>query len=271
MNETDPLEVPPPPPASLTDKLRSRRDVVLPWGLFGICVLALVFTGLSASSANSRVDTLRAKLAEQEKAMAKQKNELGTLAKAHDNALAESESLAKDSQKLASELEATKAANDAAKKALAQAKKELLDELAAEIKRGEIFVKEKGTGLVVDVSDKVLFDTGDNEINERGKEVLKQVAVSLRRMHGHVFQVGGHTDNERIVSPEIRERFPTNWELSTSRATNVVRYLSEKCGVPGNRLVAAGYARFRPVAPNTTDANKARNRRIEIAILRESR
>jgi chemotaxis protein MotB len=88
-------------------------------------------------------------------------------------------------------------------------------------------------------------------------------------MRGHVFQIGGHTDAQRIVSAEVREQYPTNWELSTARATTVVRFLAEKCGVPGSRLVAAGYARYRPVASNATEAGKQRNRRIEIALLKE--
>ena len=268
MNDSEPTET---RPRSLTDKLRANRQQVIPWGLLALCALALLFASISASSASSEADKLKTKLGKQSATVDEQKKELLKLSEARGQAEAKSKALAKDSEKLAGELEATKAANEAAKAALDNAKKQLIAELSGEIKRGEIFVKEKGTGLVVDVSDKVLFDTGETEINERGKAVLKQVSLSLRRMTGHVFQVGGHTDNERIVSPEVRERFPTNWELSSSRATQVVRYLSEKCGVPGNRLVAAGFARFRPLAPNTTDANKARNRRIEIAVLREER
>ena len=139
----------------------------------------------------------------------------------------------------------------------------------SEIKRGEVFVEERGSDLVIDVSDKVLFDTGQTEINDRGKEVLKQVAATLRRMPRRMFQIGGHTDAEPIVSQEVRDQYPTNWELSTGRATQVVRFLSEKCGVPGSQLVAAGFARFRPVASNATEAGKRRNRRIEIALLKE--
>jgi chemotaxis protein MotB len=71
------------------------------------------------------------------------------------------------------------------------------------------------------------------------------------------------------VSPGVREHYATNWELSTARATNVVRFLEEKCGIPGRRLVAAGYAQHRPVADNATEDGKRRNRRIEIALLQE--
>jgi len=69
----------------------------------------------------------------------------------------------------------------------------------------------------------------------------------------------------------VRDKYPTNWELSAARAITVVRYLSEQQGVPGRQLVAAGFARFRPVASNRTQEGRARNRRIEIAVLREQK
>ncbi len=255
----------------LIERLRARRSEAIPWALFGSAVVALIVLGIIASSTASKASELEERLDTRGAELAEEKKEVEKLRAVHQQAEQKRANLAKDSEKLTAELAATKAANVAAKAAVAQAKSELLKELSAEIRRGEIVIKDKEAGLVLDVSDKVLFDTGQAEISERGKEVLKQVSTSLRRMRGHVFQVGGHTDNERIVSPEVRERFPTNWELSSARATQVVRYLSETCGVPGGRLVAAGYARYRPVVPNTSAANKARNRRIEIAVLREER
>jgi chemotaxis protein MotB len=82
-----------------------------------------------------------------------------------------------------------------------------------------------------------------------------------------VFQVGGHTDNQPIKSEEVKARFPTNWELSAARATNVVRFLEETAGIPGKRLVAAGFSEFRPMASNKKEKTRAQNRRIEIALL----
>src|SRR5690606_19601564 len=102
-----------------------------------------------------------------------------------------------------------------------------------------------------------------------GKEFLHQVADSLRRLpRKQVFQVAGHTDSQRVVSKELLERFPTNWELSATRATNVTRFLQEKGRIPGRQLVAAGYAEHRPSSTNQSEAGRRKNRRIEITLLR---
>jgi chemotaxis protein MotB len=77
----------------------------------------------------------------------------------------------------------------------------------------------------------------------------------------------GHTDGTRIVSSTTQEKFPTNWELSTARATNVVRFLQEQGKVPGAELVAVGFAEFRPVASNASAEGRRKNRRIEIVLV----
>ena len=78
----------------------------------------------------------------------------------------------------------------------------------------------------------------------------------------------GHTDNVPIRAA-ARNRFPSNWELSTSRATAAVRFLTERAGVDPRRLGAVGYGEFRPIADNATPEGRARNRRIAITILSE--
>jgi chemotaxis protein MotB len=69
------------------------------------------------------------------------------------------------------------------------------------------------------------------------------------------------------VTPGLRERYPTNWELSAARATNVVRHLQEKARLPGERLVASGFAQYRPAASNRSQAGRRQNRRIEIVLV----
>jgi len=78
-------------------------------------------------------------------------------------------------------------------------------------------------------------------------------------------QVSGHTDRLPI-SEKLAPQFPSNWELSTARAINVVRFLSEKANVPPQRLVASGYGEYHPIANNKTAAGRAKNRRIEILL-----
>lgn len=158
------------------------------------------------------------------------------------------------------------------KEAALDAVKALQDSLAKslveEIETGDISVSQRDGLLVVDVSDTVLFAIGEAELSERGQKVLTRLAESLKALPDEaVFQVGGHTDNQPIKSDEVKAKFPTNWELSATRATNVVRFLEETAGIPGKRLIAAGFSEFRPVSSNKKPKGRAKNRRIEIALL----
>jgi chemotaxis protein MotB len=174
-----------------------------------------------------------------------------------------------EKQRLSGELRETAAQKEAAQAELERTRAELANKLAGEIKNGEVVLRLREGDLIVDVADKVLFDTGKAEVSERGQKVLRQVSASIIHMPKRVFQISGHTDAARVKSADVKEHFPTNWELSTARATNVVRFLQEKCGIPGRRLVAAGYAEHQPIASNATEKGKQRNRRIEIALLKE--
>ena len=101
-----------------------------------------------------------------------------------------------------------------------------------------------------------------------GGEVLRKVAAILIQHPGLKIHVIGHTDDVPIRSA-LRKRFPSNWELSTARATAAVRFLTEQGGVDPHRLGAVGYGEFRPVADNSTPEGRAKNRRIAITILSE--
>lgn len=150
---------------------------------------------------------------------------------------------------------------------LERVKGELKNSLVGELESGDVGIERRGRQLVVDVADQVLFAVGDAEISERGQDVLKRVAQALAKHTEHVVQVRGHTDNSAIKSAEIRERFPTNWELSTARATNVVRFLQDSGQIAGQRLMAAGFAQYQPVSSNMSEAGRRKNRRIEIVLL----
>jgi len=103
-------------------------------------------------------------------------------------------------------------------------------------------------------------------INERGKELLARIADSLRDNRNQKILVEGHTDNVGIGS-ELRQRYPTNWELSTARATAVVRFLQEVTGLEPERLSACGYSFYQPLATNDTEEDRRQNRRIEIILV----
>ena len=139
------------------------------------------------------------------------------------------------------------------------------DKMKEEIARGEINLEQTGGKLRVGLVDKVLFDPGEAEISKQGEGILTRVAEALAGIPDKQIQVSGHTDKMPINSKLI-EKYPTNWELSTARATHVVRFLAEKADVPPQRLVASGYSEFHPIASNKTPAGRAKNRRIEILL-----
>jgi len=147
-------------------------------------------------------------------------------------------------------------------------KNETYDELVAslqdEMKQKLIEVKRQGQRLTVNVSDQVLFDSGSAEVKVAGQSALDKIAHVLAKVSDRRIDVEGHTDNLK-VSTELAKTFPTNWELSAARATNVVRYL-EGHGVNPKRMAAVGKSEFRPVASNSTPAGRQLNRRIELVL-----
>ncbi|MEZ0313035.1 MAG: OmpA family protein [Myxococcota bacterium] len=158
----------------------------------------------------------------------------------------------------------------AADKAVVDEAQRVADELGAllqeEIKKGEAEVRVVNARTIVDVSDGVLFDLGKAELNERGKGILQRLGETLTKVDGKVVQVGAHSDTPTI-SGKLAQTFATSWELSSARATSVVRFLEEQVKIPGARLVAAGFSAYRPVASNGSSSGRRKNRRIEIALL----
>jgi len=134
-----------------------------------------------------------------------------------------------------------------------------------EIQAGDILVRTADGEVALDMASRILFRSGDADLSDRGKALLRRVADTLRSVETRVIHVAGHTDSKRI-SRTLQESFPTNWELSTARATNVVRFLQDECNIPGERLAATGYAHYRPVATNRTERGRRLNRRIEIKL-----
>ncbi len=116
--------------------------------------------------------------------------------------------------------------------------------------------------------DEILFDSGSNQLTPEGQKKLQEFARIMNDPDVRQFNilVVGHTDNEAVVKPETRVRHETNWELSAHRATAVVRQLA-KIGVSEPRMGVAGYNKFQPAAPNTSDSSKSMNRRVELFIL----
>ncbi|MCP8617142.1 flagellar motor protein MotS [Salirhabdus salicampi] len=117
-------------------------------------------------------------------------------------------------------------------------------------------------GVVLVLQEKVLFESGRAHITEEGKPFLNQVSRLLRGIPNNI-KVEGHTDNRPIATTQ----FPSNWELSSARASSVIRYFIENHGLEDKRFQATGYADTKPVRKNDTIENRQKNRRVEIVIL----
>lgn len=128
---------------------------------------------------------------------------------------------------------------------------------------GQLAFSLEARGLVVTIiTDQVLFQPGQADLQAGGITILDLVAQALATIPNDI-SIEGHTDSKPISTA----RFPSNWELSTARATSVLRYLIDRHHMDASRLSAAGYSDTRPIGDNATAAGAARNRRVEIVIL----
>ena len=144
-------------------------------------------------------------------------------------------------------------------------KKTIETSLKDQISAQEIEVVEVDEKLRVIFMDKILFNSGSVDINSGGKELLMIMAGSLKDAKDHDIVVEGHTDNVPLSSA-LRQRFPSNWELSTARAAAVARFFQQEVGIRPERLSVRGYSFYRPIAPNKTEEGRRQNRRIEIIL-----
>ncbi len=162
-------------------------------------------------------------------------------------------------------LEAERLAKEEEIQRLTQTHDDLRNSLEAEIAKGDIRIKQVRDKLTINMVDRVLFDSGRAFVKPAGLKVLKQMSDILKSVDDKQIRIEGHTDNVPI-GIKLQERFPTNWELSTARATSVVRYLIEKGEIVPDNISAVGYADTRPIASNEEEAGRQVNRRIEIVL-----
>jgi chemotaxis protein MotB len=142
---------------------------------------------------------------------------------------------------------------------------EMLKAMQKEVEQGQVKITQLADRLSLNIVDKILFPSGEDHISEQGKEVLKRVGAVLKQARDKTIRIEGHTDNVPIAK-SLKARFPSNWELSTARATNVVRFLQDDAGIDANSLEAVGMGEHHPLASNKTPAGRSQNRRIEIIL-----
>ena len=222
------------------------------WIIAGALTVALLLAllGLASWEKKREVEKVRAELVEALAAAAKTQAEVADL----KDKLAESQARIQDLQK--------------EKDIVVHTHQSLEDEMRNALESKDVTISQLQGKLTVNILDRVMFDSGEADLKPAGAAVLRKVAAVLALHPNIKVHVIGHTDNVPIRAA-ARNRFPSNWELSTARATAAVRFLTENAGVDPRRLGAVGYGEFRPAADNTTAEGRARNRRIAITILSE--
>lgn len=147
---------------------------------------------------------------------------------------------------------------------LEETKRLLEERLAKEIGDKQILLERTSRGLVITMTNDILFDSGKAKLKRGAKSVLDKIAAVIKESApDRDIGVEGHTDNVPIK----HSSWKSNWELSTSRATGVLHYIIDECGIEPQKLSAIGYGEFRPIDSNDTRSGRSRNRRVEIIIL----
>lgn len=139
---------------------------------------------------------------------------------------------------------------------------ELMQTLAGEIARNEIALRTGTDGLIISLHDIAFFDSGSAQLRAGSMPTFARIARILNQ-RAYRIRIEGHTDNRPIHNSQ----FASNWELSTARATELVRLLITQYGYSPARLAAAGYAQYHPIASNDVPEGRARNRRVDIVVL----
>jgi len=145
---------------------------------------------------------------------------------------------------------------------LKEAQRGLVKALRPQIEKGTIMVDLNNERLLINLASGYLFGSGEDQLKPAGADALKQVGAILKDFPEYKVAVDGHTDNRPIRSA-LKKKFPTNKELSEARAAHAAKALGEG-GLASS--TTAGYADSKPVAPNTTDAGRAKNRRVEVRV-----
>jgi len=129
----------------------------------------------------------------------------------------------------------------------------------------DISVRTERRGVVVSIGESFLFPAGSTDIKESSMRVLGELAMFLKGIDNQIM-IEGHSDN----IPVRNSRYTSNWEISTIWAVRILRLFVGRFGIPPERLIVAGYGEYKPVRENTTPEGRAKNRRVDIVILRDS-
>jgi flagellar motor protein MotB len=231
----------------------------------GFCVIGLVVAMAAMGCQSTREQALQAKnrlLDMKNTELEKDAAGLKTLVKVANDDLAgklrDITALTKERDELKQKL----AQGDEAASRTTGKQQEIKTQLAAALKDQKCEVVSSGKNVAIRVN--VGFTPGSVEIEKDGQKLLAAIAEAIAKSApGSSLRVEGHTDD----TPIMKAQFPSNWELSGSRAASVLRFLVERCNVSPERIAFGGYGECAPIVPNTDAKSRAQNRRIEIVVL----
>lgn len=189
-------------------------------------------------------------------------SDLSDKARAEREASARAAKLAADMQATEAELLELRKQREAAEKRLA-AFRALTEKFRSLVDTGKLKVSFRSGQMVLELPSGVLFSSGRAKLSAGGESALQEILDVLNEFKDRRFLIAGHTDNIPVKS----RKFKNNWLLSSARAVSVVTYMTDKAGFSAANLAAAGYGEFAPVADNSTEDGRAKNRRIEIILV----
>jgi chemotaxis protein MotB len=219
------------------------------------------------------LSAVAAGLAKDKQSLTKDKGELEQVLKAKSDTLSQNISdlrqkvatLEADNSKLKEDIANLQRIKEEKVKEVSSTYEQLLQNMKSEIAQGQVTISELKGKLTVNMEAAILFDSGKADVKSNGLEILMKMVETLKSVKDKAIRIEGHTDNVQI-SGALTRQFPTNWELSASRAINVAKYLQQQGLDPAN-LSAAAFAEYKPVADNGTKEGRAKNRRIEITLV----
>jgi chemotaxis protein MotB len=213
-----------------------------------------------ATQCDGERDSLSQRLSDLEQENSALRNANQVLASKNRTLATEMTSVRNASLEIRKEVEQKERALDVASQTYA----DLVNSLKQEVDQGQVTIREMRDQLEVSLVERIVFPAGEIDLNPEGRALLNKVAKILKTVKGRRIEVQGHSDNSPVAA-NMRDAFPTNWEVSARRATSVVRYLQER-GVAADRLAAVALSSYHPIADNKSAAGRNRNRRIEIVL-----
>jgi chemotaxis protein MotB len=225
---------------------------------------------LDASARNSA--ELEIRIAELEKSIGDRGDELKGLRAERDGLRsrvneinAEKDAVARRNAELEKELASMRTETETDRERMESTYEGLLSSLREEVDQKTVEIQRYRNALTINILNHIFFDSGKADIRKEGFSVLDRIASIVKELTDKIVKIEGHTDDVPIGA-RLKAKYPSNWELGAARASAVARYFTGTHKIDPSRIVTVSYAFYRPLLPNTSAANRARNRRIEIVL-----